>query len=93
MPHESCQFAEQAGGAVEEQRRTNQMEIYRSRVGNRGHERALIPGDHLFLLVGGVTAAAQVLIGRRQEVEGVILEVLVDEREKNLRRVKKRKES
>lgn len=32
-------------------------------------KRALIPGDHLFLLVGGVTAAAHVLIGRGQEVQ------------------------
>lgn len=47
-----------------------------------------IPGDHLFLLVGGVAAAAQVLVRWGQEVQRVILEVLVDKREKNLRRVK-----
>ncbi len=44
----------------------------------------VLPGDHLLLLVGGVTAAAQVLIGRGEEVERVVLEVLVDEREENL---------
>lgn len=49
---------------------------------------SLIPGDHLLLLVGGVAAAAQVLVGRGQEVQGVILEVLVDERKENLRRVR-----
>lgn len=48
-------------------------------------QRPTVPGDHLLLLVGGVTAAAQVLIGRGEEVETVILEVLVDERKKNLR--------
>lgn len=43
-----------------------------------------VPGDHLLLLVGGVTAAAQVLIGRGEEIERVVLEILVDEREENL---------
>lgn len=42
------------------------------------------PGDHLLLLVGGVTAAAQVFVGGGKEVERVVLEVLVDKREKNL---------
>lgn len=44
-----------------------------------------VPGDHLLLLVGGIAAAAQVLIGRGEEVQTVIFEVLVDERKKNLR--------
>lgn len=44
-----------------------------------------LPGDHLLLLVGGVAAAAQVLIGRGEEVEGVVLKVLVDEREEDLK--------
>ena len=35
------------------------------------------PGDHLLLLVGGVANAAQVLAGRGQEVEAVVLEGLV----------------
>lgn len=43
------------------------------------------PGDHLLLLVGGIAAAAQVLVGGGEEVERVVLEVLVDKREKNLR--------
>lgn len=43
-----------------------------------------VPGDHLLLLVGGVTAAAQVLIRGGEEVERVVLEVLVDERKENL---------
>lgn len=43
-----------------------------------------VPGDHLLLLVGCITAAAQVFIGRGQEVEGVVLEVLVNERKENL---------
>lgn len=53
---------------------------------------SLIPGDHLFLLVGGVAAAAQVLVRRGQEVQRVILEILVDERKKNLQRVKMERE-
>ena len=44
-----------------------------------------VPGDHFLLLVGGEAAAAQVLIGRGEEVERVVLEVLVDEREEDLR--------
>lgn len=44
-----------------------------------------LPGDHLLLLVGGVAAAAQVLVGRGQEVQTVVFEVLVDERKKHLR--------
>lgn len=43
-----------------------------------------VPGDHLLLLVGGVAAAAQVLAGRGEEVERVVLEVLVDEGKENL---------
>lgn len=43
-----------------------------------------LPGDHLLLLVGGIAAAAQILVGGREEVQRVVLEVLVDEREKNL---------
>lgn len=43
------------------------------------------PSDHLLLLVGGVTAAAQVLVRGGQEVERVVLEVLVDERKENLK--------
>lgn len=42
-----------------------------------------LPGDHLLLLVGGITAATQVLIGGGEEVERVVLEVLVDERKEN----------
>lgn len=44
-----------------------------------------VPGDHLLLLVGGVTAAAQVLTRGGQEVERVVLEVLVDEWKENLK--------
>lgn len=44
-----------------------------------------VPGDHLLLLIRGVTTAAQVLVGGREEVERVVLEVLVDKREKNLK--------
>lgn len=44
-----------------------------------------LPGDHLLLLVGGVAAAAQVLVGRGQEVQTVVFEVLVDERKQHLR--------
>lgn len=47
--------------------------------------RWMVPGDHLLLLVGGVSAAAQVLIGGGEEVQAVVLEVLVDERKENLR--------
>lgn len=43
------------------------------------------PGDHLLLLIRGVAAAAQVLTGRRQEVETVVLEVLVYQREEDLK--------
>lgn len=42
------------------------------------------PGDHFFLLVGGVTTAAEVLVGGGQEVQRVVLEILIDEREENL---------
>lgn len=44
-----------------------------------------VPGDHLLLLIGGIAAAAQVLIGWGEEVQTVIFEVLVDEWKKNLR--------
>lgn len=44
------------------------------------------PGDHLLLLIRGVAAAAQVLTGRRQEVETVVLEVLVYQREEDLKK-------
>lgn len=94
MPDKSCQFAKQAGGVMEWQRRRNQMDIGGQEfvLGVTGGccclKSSLIPGDHLLLLVGGVAAAAQVLVGRGQEVQGVILEVLVDEREENLRRVR-----
>lgn len=94
MPDKSCQFAKQAGGVMEEKRRRNETKTGGPEfvLGVAGGcwclKSPLIPGDHLFLLVGGIAAAAQVLVGRGQEVEGVILEVLVDEREENLRRVK-----
>ena len=51
----------------------------------RGEWATGVPGDHFLLLVGGVAAAAQVLVGRGEEVERVVLEVLVDEREEDLR--------
>lgn len=51
---------------------------------------SFVPGHHLFLLVGGVAAAAQVLIGGGEEVQRVVLEVLVDERKKNLGRTLKK---
>lgn len=44
-----------------------------------------VPGYHLLLLVGGITAAAQVLIWGGQEVQRVVLEVQVNERKKNLK--------
>lgn len=44
----------------------------------------LLPGDHFFLLVGGVTTAAEVFVGGGEEVQRVVLEVLINKREENL---------
>lgn len=44
-----------------------------------------VPGDHFFLLVGGIATAAQILIRGGQEVERVVLKVLVNEREEHLK--------
>ena len=43
-----------------------------------------VPCDHLLLLVGGVSTAAQVLAGRGQEVEAVVLKGLVQQGQQNL---------
>ena len=49
----------------------------------RGHTS---PGDHFLLLVGGVATTAQHFGRCGQEVEKVVGEVLVDQREQNLDR-------
>ena len=47
----------------------------------RGDQRERAPGHQLLLLVGCVATATQRQAGRRKDVERVILEVLVDERQ------------
>lgn len=44
-----------------------------------------VPGDHFLLLVGGVASAAQQLGRRGEEVKAVVLKVLVNQRQENLR--------
>ena len=43
-----------------------------------------VPCDHLFLFVGGTATAAQVLAGRGQEVETVVLKGLICQRKQHL---------
>lgn len=45
-----------------------------------------VPGDHLLLFVGGTAADAQVLAGRGQEVETVVLKSLICQRKQHLER-------
>lgn len=45
-----------------------------------------VPGDHLLLFVGGTATAAQVLVGRGQEVETVVLKGLIRQWEQHLER-------
>lgn len=47
--------------------------------------RALSPGNHLLLFVGGVTSTAQDLCRCGQEVKAVVFEILVNERHQDLR--------
>lgn len=50
------------------------------------HYLTTVPGEHLLLFVGGTAAAAQVLAGRGQEVETVVLESLINQRKQHLGR-------
>lgn len=43
-----------------------------------------IPGHHLLLLVGGVSAAADRVDGSGQEVQPVVFEVLIHQRQDDL---------
>lgn len=43
-----------------------------------------VPGDHLFLFVWSTTTTAEVLAGRGQEVQAVVLKCVVCEREQDL---------
>lgn len=43
-----------------------------------------IPGHHLFLLVGGVSTAAYWMDGSGQEVQPVVFEVLIHQRQDDL---------
>lgn len=47
-----------------------------------------VPGNHLFLFVGGDASTAQNLGRSREEVQAVVLEVLIDEWQEDLGKVK-----
>ena len=89
----SCQLTKQAAKrqqgwqrrrkAQREQRQAKKWKIFlkRKMVGNM----CTVPGNHLFFFVWSTTTAAEVLAGRRQEVQTVVLKCLVCEREQDLK--------